>query len=380
MVWPQADGALACNAAAGKILVVVRAESPRDNDMADGLFSSNHAGMVGFLWTLARDRSQSHSFTARNFLLDEGVTAERYGSYENSGGVAGHPDSGTWSAAHEAYMTERIRRPGAGTGPPARVDPKDPDTCPETFRQMEPGSPFHQPDVALALVRVEEVGFIAKLCGVSAGRIGQLVQAVVEGGRGLGSDEYREFADILDDWSLKKDMRPVFAAYWQDVCDLFGKTPAEDTRDWADHLRNRLGLVDLDPLSRTRRGIDVLVFRYPISAVPRLSGGGIPPDTRPLVSPTVLDSGFSPAFCPAPRGGLTGYTVDLGMDGSLPQHEVVHPCMKFTPDHVWRMGTIRRTIQEDALSEARGYHLLALRDIADRDDYADDTDADLLNA
>jgi len=316
------------------------------------------------------------AFVARNFLLDEGVTAERYESYDHYGAVAEHRTYADWSGAHESYLTQRICRPGSGNGPPARLDPNDIDVCPETFREIDPASPFHRTDVHLDLLRVEQIDFIAARSGETPERIKQLAQAIVNGDADPASDDYQALGDILESWSLNIDLRPVFAGYWQDLQDLF---EPDEAPDWTDQLRDRLGLFHLNPISRTRPSIDVLVFRYPVSVIPRFRGYRAANDSRPLVPPTVLDGRHSVAFCPAPRGELTGYTIDLRRDSPPLRQEVLHPSVGFSPTHVWRVGTISRTIDEDKLSEARGWHLYVVRDHTGREDYAAETDANLLD-
>lgn len=340
-----------------------------------GPFSKNHDGMTGFLKKLGVDRSLSRAFVARNFLLDEGVTAERYGSYDQCGAVADHGSYEAWKVAHNAYLTRRVFCPGSGTGPPGRLDPNDVDTCPETFRKIDPASPFQRTDVQLDLLRVERTGFIAEKSGEPADRIRQLAESVVDGSARPGDGVYQTLTDILDTWSFDIELRPVYAVFWQDLRDLF---EPNDATDWADQLRDRLGLVHLNPAARTCASIDVIVFRYPVADVPKMRGLSDTSDSRPLVPPTVLDGNHSPAFCPAPPGDLTGYTIDLAMDSPPMRQEVLHPTVAFSPAHVWRVGEISRTIDESRLSEAREWHLLAVREHTGRDDYATDTDADLL--
>jgi hypothetical protein len=95
------------------------------------------------------------------------------------------------------------------------------------------------------------------------------------------------------------------------------------------------------------------------------------------VAPTVLDGSFSHAFCPSPKGQLTGHSVALNEQCDPIRQEILHPNVEFGVSHVWRVGAIRRKIDLDQLGAFRGYHLVALRDRAGRPDYADETDADI---
>lgn len=123
--------------------------------------------------------------------------------------------------------------------------------------------------------------------------------------------------------------------------------------------------------------IDVLVFRYPVSAVARLKEH--PRSHRhPLLPPTVLDGSHSPAFFPAPRGSLTGHAIDLAAETTALFREILHPSVAFRAHHLWRIGTIRRPVDRDNLATARGLHILRVRKASGRSDYAETTDRDLL--
>lgn len=340
-------------------------------------FASPSHGMMPFLKRLARLPSPYPTFVARNFLLEEGASARRFESYSNLGAVADHVDYPSWLGAHEVYLTERIWRPNSGTGPPLRIDPDD-DSCPETFREVTLDSPYHAADAKLDLVRVERVDFIAERSGETSKRVKSLAQAVMEFGNDSARDESRLLSDVLDAWLKTLDLRPVFAGFWDNLHDLFGPTHLDDIPGWADQLRDRLGLLHLDPGPLARDAVDVLVFRYPISLVPKFDRGGLPADSRPIVPPTVLDSRHSIAFCPAPHGEPTGYTIDLD-ERVPPLHmEVLHPNVMFKSQHMWRLGTIARPVDPDRLAKARGMHLYAICDQCGREDYGMDTDADLL--
>jgi hypothetical protein len=81
---------------------------------------------------------------------------------------------------------------------------------------------------------------------------------------------------------------------------------------------------------------------------------------------------------PAPRGGLTGHTLDLSGNSETPRREVLHPTLAFRAEHLWRAGAISAPFVASSLDTLRGLHLLWLREQTGRDDYAADTDGDLL--
>ncbi len=336
----------------------------------DGVFSGSDADFARFLSDTGSSSDDTQAFVARNFLLDEAVPAARADSYAASGGATAHADSAAWLKAHNHYLTARVWSLSHDHGPPALVDTADEEGCPETFR-LPAASPYAAANGTLDLVRVEGVTFIASKSASDPAEVVRLARAALAPGAG---DDTRAALDaLLEVWSRKIDLRPVFAGFWEDVQDLFGATPDADPPGWADRLRDRLGLLHHDPADK-KGPIDVLVFRYQVDAVPPLASDHA---RRPLLPPTVLDGRHSAAFCPAPRDSATGHTIDLGARGERPCREVLHPCTALRARHVFRVGTISAPVARERLREARGMHLLAVRDQAGRPDYAAGTDGDL---
>jgi hypothetical protein len=335
-----------------------------------GLFSAA-LDFAGFLSDTGLDPNGSSALPARNFLLDEGVSPSRVESYRDAGGVAAHGNIRAWLSAHKSYLAEHVYRPHAGTVP-TLIDPADLDECPETFTDIDPGSPFLVTDPKVHLVRTIEIGIIASLSKQPAAEIRTLAEALANA---PGADPARtRMDDILQEFAKSCDLRPAFAAFWDDLSDLFGKTPADDASGWTDTLRDRCGLSHMDP--RTRRvPIPVLIFRYPVGDVPRRRGMRT---TQPLVPPTVLDCDPSPPFCPAPRTSLSGITVDLSGTSGVSRREVLHPFTAFRAAQVFRVGIIQRPVDPNLLPTARALHLLEVRDLSRRPDYAAGTDGDLI--
>ena len=175
---------------------------------------------------------------------------------------------------------------------------------------------------------------------------------------------------MLAQWARNAEIRPTFAALYEDVETILGGSSG-----WEDRLRDALGLAHCDP---GQRGpvIEILVFRYPVSVVPRLRG--LDDAHRPLAVPTVLENRFSAAFCPAPQGNASGYVVDLSGSATPVRREVVHPPVAFRAEHLSKLGTVRAAVDSVLLGTARGLHLVAVREIAGLAEYASDTDRDLL--
>jgi len=335
----------------------------------DGVFSLRSPEFSEFLSVMGNDDELLPAFAARNFLLDEGVVDSRYDSYEESGCVADHGDFAEWVVRHAADLTEKIQIVRSDHGGFDPLDPGDPDVFPETFRFIGASSPFLRSDVGMDLVRVEKVASIANRSGWRADDILSLAEKVIAT-RDSDTESQQRLDACLEQWALASDACPVFAGYWAEVADLFGGTPEDDTPDWADELRNRLGLAHHNPDRLSGKPIRIIVFRYPVRGIPRLLCADR--KKRPLVPPTVLDSAFSAAFCPAPRGCLTGYAVhcDGERGGVEPCREVLHPAMKFEAEHVWRVGEIRTSVTDSMLREAKEWHLMCVRDICKRPSYA----------
>lgn len=310
---------------------------------------------------------------ARNFLLDEGVIAERVESYRSAGCLTDHGGTRDWIQRHELYLQQEVFCPHRPpTGAPGLVRPDNRELCPETFRHVDPASPFLTTDPNWHLLRVVELDFVARNRSFTAAWLKETARAVVR--KTAAPDDVDRLDRALAEWAEHIDLRPVFATLYADVSGLFGKTPDEDVPGWADTLRDWLGLAHLNPVRRTT-GIDVLVFLYPVSQVPNLKG--TPRGTKPLTPPTVLDGRPSSAFCPAPRGNLTGHTVNLANEVVDPRREVVHPGLDFRARDLWRVGTVTRPVDLGLLPEARALHLLAVREASGRLDYAAGTDGDL---
>jgi hypothetical protein len=267
---------------------------------------------------------------------------------------------------HEAYLKRHVFLARHVHRLENVVDPEDELLCPETFRHIDPASPFLRADKKMRLVRVERLKSIAKGCGQDPGFLRGLIERHL-----AGDGEARRLLDgALRTWSRKNDLRPVFASFFDDIQGLLKETGD----DWADRLRDGLGLAHHDP--EERGAVDVVLFRYPIQLVPRLKETPRS-QRRPLVPPTVLDGGFSHAFCPAPRGGYTGHVVDLAAEEEEPLREVLHPQPEWRAEHVWRLGTIRRRVRLENLGMARALHLINIRRLTDRKDYGKTTDRDL---
>jgi hypothetical protein len=341
-----------------------------------GTLYGTHPDWDRFLCRLGGDGATPRgAFVARNFILDEGVWPERVDSYLARRAVADHGDFRSWKERHGAYLQEQVQL----VHWEEPLDPHDEDVCPETFRFPDRHTPFDSTDRHLHLIRLERVDTIADLVRPRLGTSKIVSMAAAVLAKGASPEARAAFEDLLGKWFAAKDGRPVYCGFFADFeGDLFGV----DRPDWADALRDGLGLAHFDP-GELGKPIDLLVFKYPVNQVSRLAGTAT--HTRPLVPPTVLDADFSEAFCPPPRGELTGHVVNLDWDdqearrsrSAALRREVLHPKTRLQAKHLFRVGRIEKPVDFEKLPLARAAHLGQVRMASGRADYALGTDKDL---
>lgn len=118
----------------------------------------------------------------------------------------------------------------------------------------------------------------------------------------------------------------------------------------------------------------MFLFRYPVRVLPHRPGQAA---TRPIAVPVVIDHRLSEAFCPAPGGLDRGRVVNLDVAmNEEPAREVLHGLVVMEADHLFQVGSVTTPVPDD-LAPPRRDHLLWVRIVAGRDDYAGATDGDL---
>lgn len=332
-----------------------------------GVFSRRDGELADFVSDVGQDSGiGDRRFVGRNFLLDEGVLDLRADSYESEGGAARHADVHAWEHRHNEYLRQRVFLDQPVSGPPGTLNPARPAGCPETFRFPE-GLTFATARTDLDLLRVVNARRVAKFARRDESELLAWAHEVLAN-KDRTAAAWLELSSALGFWSSRRQLRPVYATFWEDHRDLF----ENDRPDWADVLRDRLGLLHYSP--GAGRELSILVFRYPIREVPKHVQVRL---GRPLAAPTVLDAELSEAFCPAPRGEVCGRVLDLSAPFEEPSREVVHPFLPYRVEHLFQVGTVRRAVPP-SLVEARKAHLLAIQVLCSRPDYAAGTDGDLL--
>jgi hypothetical protein len=338
--------------------------------MPSSLFSHDTASIEALRRASGDPAHRNQRFTARNFLLDENVSADRAASYHRSVPDLNPLDFPNWRSLHRSYLKDKVHR-GQGeayrTG--ASFDPND-IQCPETFGDPAGFSGVGSADEQLRLVRCEKATDIAGVIAAGSGDQAMIERQILDLARRVAphgkhdSAAARELDVLFADWHRGQDRRPAFVTFLAHVSGLFGSTPAGDVAGWADKLCDRLGLTHFEP------GDDFLVFDYSVGELPLVAGRS---EEHPLVVPSVLDHALSYAFCPAPSTSDHGFAVDLTERGQLTP-ELVHPGLRLAAIHLFRVGTVTRPVPLDH-DNARRAHLASLRAQAGWADYARETDA-----
>ena len=189
-----------------------------------------------FLQSLAHDNALGNRrFVARNFLLDQGVSSERQDSYAASGAMQAHASFESWSALHRNnYLFAGVFLSKQAT--PTQIDITDRENCPETFRSLEAFRRFGASDERLELIRVEQAQSIAQRAGFPS--TAELLAVAREYLQSDSEQAKKQLDSILEVWGRSLDLRPVWAAFWEDLRETFENDPT----DWADQLRDQLGL------------------------------------------------------------------------------------------------------------------------------------------
>ena len=236
---------------------------------------------------------------------------------------------------------------------------------PWTFRRENEFNRLRQIEPRLYLVRVERAAWPCSLVNNTSP---EFVRTQIDA-FGKGDGNARAFLErLLTVWNEERDQRPLFATTELEVEDIL----ADATGDWADRLRNRLGLGHYDPAFLGP--VDIFLMRYTVEEVIQALENNM---GHPAI-PTVLDGGFSQYFfptpIPAPTCGETpyGHTLNLGLEDSESDYqmgiELLHPRIDYKPEHLYRVGVIQQPLAMP-FERARSFHLPWLRLQYDREDF-----------
>jgi len=159
-------------------------------------------------------------------------------------------------------------------------------------------------------------------------------------------------AKFVQEWNRKRDRRPVFAAWKDQLLDELAQP------DWPDLLRDRMGLAHYD----CRNGpMPVALVEYLVQdVIVEARSLGL---THAFTAPTVLDGRPWPHFFPAPKDLPYGRAMPLQPvdDENRLLAEMLHVRITYRPEHIVRLGQITRPPGPTDMKELRNSHLLALQ-------------------
>ena len=252
-----------------------------------------------------------------NLVLEERLPLEREQSYLDFV----PPDvSDSWGSQHQEYLAEKVQLANTSSTPP------------ECF--LYPASPS---PVTKELIKNQHLARLESLeplhrRGGYRGSLNDLVQFFEDYLKDRNDPVKTErMMALFDSWNLELDARPVFCTFWGALQDDL------EQEDWADRLRDRLGLAHYSP-GILNRSIPVALFSYPLRTVLDEHSVGV---LAALTPPTSLDSKISNSgFFPAPAENI-GRTLNLGDNGGM-QAELLHRKISFKPSFLRQVGWIKR--------------------------------------
>ena len=282
---------------------------------------------------LAASAKDNDAAIADNHLFEERVSASRKEEYE---AVVGVPATKTdWSSLHDKkYLGAHVKIPGDHDVPTTFLAINDAALC----RAIEGNQD---------IIRIENLEYAFRQSSMPAS-IDALQTFLKE--RDTGK------SDVLDlfmrDWNKARFNWPMFGTFYDIV-----REEAEND-DWPHLLRDRLGLgyegSDAAP-------VPVALMRYPAKLVHdkakkdrRVAAG--------FALPTVLDGDLNPFYFPAPAGHPYGATLNLSASWSdRLTAEILNLRIDYRPEHIYKVGYIRRPVAFGGLRKRRNQHLHLLR-------------------
>ena len=315
-----------------------------------------HPDLLQTLKNLSGSGDAALCACAENVHLDERVESDRGTGYQTALGRF-DPTMESWREAHGEYLA------GAVT-----VD------LPETFQTINrkaslPPAVWSDLGRDQVLVRVECLDHVLTHSIVPS--LADLAEAlaIYTGERRHDHVSQGDAKALLDKMcrSLNTNPyanRPRFAAFAQEL------DPDIAAPDWANRLRDRLGLAHFPAKARSGPW-PVALMRYTVGeAADRALRLGA---DHPIVVPTVLDDQPYEIFHPAPEEANFGRTLHLGDNRDCEDlaSEVLHLRIDYAPTHIWKVGAIttRADISPDRLIQMRKTHIECLQLTTDRFDF-----------
>lgn len=290
---------------------------------------------------LAASARETDAAIADNHLFEERVSANRQTEYNE---IVGSPaDKAEWTSLHDKkYLGTHVKTLGEFDVPTTFLASNDAALCSAIEGNQD-------------IIRVESLVYAFRQSSARVS-VEELQRFIAE--RGTGKPDALEL--FVREWNRARLNWPMFGTFYDIVRDEV------ESDDWPHLLRDRLGLgyegSDTVP-------IPVALMRYPA----KLVLGKAKKDSRVAAGfalPTVLDGDLNPFYFPAPAGHPYGATLNL----SAPWHdrltaEILNLRIDYRPEHIWKVGYIRRHIALGSLRKRRDQHLQLLRSETGKADF-----------
>ena len=304
----------------------------------------------GFLRRCSRSRDTIEAAKADNCRFDERAGDGRWQRFEGllsalvaDRGAVGWQD---WTEADQLHLDRYCNVPRP--------------SVPDAFLEINRSAWLGGLSDNQTLIRIEALNRPLQNSGLELDDLNDLLQRADRG----DDDADRAVRSFFDAWNQRRDARPAFAAFYDEV------QQEVDDDDWPHALRDRLGLGHYGYAGGA--ALPVALMRYSLADVYLAQGQGRLSSACAL--PTVLDGGMHEFFFPVPREHPYGATVHLQPDrADTLTAEIVHCRIDYQREHLYRLGTITRPhrLDDGQLREARDLHLLALREACGRGDFGE---------
>jgi len=303
-----------------------------------------------FLRRNSRSRDTAIAAVADNCRFDERAGTERWNRFDavlselvEAGGTIDWTD---WAAANQLHLDQYCHVPSL--------------SVPDAFLEINQNVWLDALSENQSLVRIEALARPLLGSDLDLGSLIDLLQRADDG----DADAAPAVGSFLDMWNQRRDARPAFAAFYDEV-----QQEADDD-DWPHALRDRLGLGHYGLEGGAE--LPVALMRYSLGDV--FSAQAHRGLSVACALPTVLDGGMHQFFFPVPREHPYGATVHLVLDrADTLTAEIVHCRIDYQRTHLYRLGTLTRPhrLSDDQLRDARDLHLLALQVESGRDDFGE---------
>ena len=288
---------------------------------------------------------------ADNCRFDERASQQRWTAFEALLPAQGHGGGaigwGDWLEAYGRHLDQTCEVLSA--------------SVPDAFLEINRDAWLAGLSENRSLVRVESLNLALRSSPLALGDLATRWQRANDG----DSDAKLAIRSFFDAWNERRDARPMFAAFADEIQRELGDA------DWPHALRDRLGLGHYGTLENGPWPIALM--RYPLTDVYAAQAHHAIPNAVAL--PTVLDGGMDEFFFPVPREHEYGAALHLVPQlADMLTAEVVHCRIDYEPRHLLRLGEITREnrLRDGQLRAARDLHLLALQVECDRDDFGEE--------